>query len=152
MWIVEGDLTMTVGEETKSLGAGDVVVVNPGIEHELVSVPSAQCGGYLRVDPADPDRSFLLMKLTEPPAGCGAKMPIVGLVTPEEFACIRAYVHQIAATLPNLREAQEHARRQLASLSGPHKRLIEAQAHPVRYSDRLEHSRLDLQREFEKQK
>ncbi len=37
MWIIEGDVTMTVGEETKSLGAGDVVVVNPGIEHELHS-------------------------------------------------------------------------------------------------------------------
>ena len=37
MWIVEGDLTMTVGDETKRLGPGDVVVVNPGIEHELYS-------------------------------------------------------------------------------------------------------------------
>lgn len=37
MWIIEGDLTMTVGDETKTLGAGDVVVVNPGIEHELHS-------------------------------------------------------------------------------------------------------------------
>lgn len=35
MWIVEGDVTMTVGEETKTLGAGDVVVVNCGVEHEL---------------------------------------------------------------------------------------------------------------------
>jgi quercetin dioxygenase-like cupin family protein len=37
MWIVEGDVTMTVGDETKTLGAGDVVVVNRGIEHELYS-------------------------------------------------------------------------------------------------------------------
>jgi len=37
MWIIEGDLTMTVGDETKTLGTGDVVVVNPGIEHELHS-------------------------------------------------------------------------------------------------------------------
>jgi quercetin dioxygenase-like cupin family protein len=37
MWIVEGDVTMTVGDETRSLGAGDVVVVNPGVEHELHS-------------------------------------------------------------------------------------------------------------------
>ncbi len=35
MWIVEGDLTMTVGDETRTLGAGDVVVVNRGVEHEL---------------------------------------------------------------------------------------------------------------------
>jgi quercetin dioxygenase-like cupin family protein len=37
MWIVEGDVTMTVGDETRVLGAGDVAVVNPGVEHELHS-------------------------------------------------------------------------------------------------------------------
>jgi quercetin dioxygenase-like cupin family protein len=37
MWIVEGDVTMTVGDETRRLGAGDVVVVNRGVEHELYS-------------------------------------------------------------------------------------------------------------------
>ena len=37
MWIVEGDVTMTVGDETKTLRAGDVVVVNRGIEHELTT-------------------------------------------------------------------------------------------------------------------
>jgi quercetin dioxygenase-like cupin family protein len=37
MWIIEGDLTMTVADETKLLGAGDVVVVNAGVDHELHS-------------------------------------------------------------------------------------------------------------------
>ena len=37
MWIVDGDVTMTVGDETRRLGAGDVVVVNRGVEHELYS-------------------------------------------------------------------------------------------------------------------
>lgn len=37
MWIIEGDVAMTVGDEAKLLGAGDVVVVNPGVEHELHS-------------------------------------------------------------------------------------------------------------------
>jgi quercetin dioxygenase-like cupin family protein len=37
MWIVEGEVTMTVGDETRTLGPGDVVVVNRGIEHELHS-------------------------------------------------------------------------------------------------------------------
>ena len=36
MWIVEGAVTMMIGDETKELVADDVVV-NPGIEHELVS-------------------------------------------------------------------------------------------------------------------
>ena len=30
-------MVMTVGDETRNLGPGDVVVVNRGIEHELVS-------------------------------------------------------------------------------------------------------------------
>ena len=37
MWIVEGDVTMTVGDETRTLRAGDVAVVNRGVEHELHS-------------------------------------------------------------------------------------------------------------------
>lgn len=37
MWIVEGSMRMTVGDETAVLGPGDVVVVNRGVEHELVS-------------------------------------------------------------------------------------------------------------------
>src|SRR6266511_3958951 len=48
---------------------------------------------------------------------------------------------RLAAPLPGLPEAQERARRQLASLPEPHKRLIEAQPYPVRYSDKLERSR-----------
>ena len=37
MWIVDGSMTMTVGDETRVLGPRDVVVVNRGVEHELVS-------------------------------------------------------------------------------------------------------------------
>ena len=37
MWIVDGSLTMTVAGDTKELAAGDLVVVNRGVEHELHS-------------------------------------------------------------------------------------------------------------------
>jgi unsaturated pyranuronate lyase len=37
MAILEGDVTMTIGDETRELGPGDVVVVNRGVEHELHS-------------------------------------------------------------------------------------------------------------------
>lgn len=37
MVVLDGDVTMTVEEETRTLGAGDVVVVNRGREHELRS-------------------------------------------------------------------------------------------------------------------
>ena len=37
MVILEGDVTMTIGDETQELGPGDVVVVNRGVDHELYS-------------------------------------------------------------------------------------------------------------------
>jgi quercetin dioxygenase-like cupin family protein len=37
MAVVEGSVTMTIGDETRDLGPGDVVCVNRGIEHELYS-------------------------------------------------------------------------------------------------------------------
>ena len=37
MAVIEGSVTMTIGDETRELGPGDVVVVNRGIEHELVA-------------------------------------------------------------------------------------------------------------------
>lgn len=37
MAIVDGEVTMTIGEETRSLRAGDVAVAGRGVEHELYS-------------------------------------------------------------------------------------------------------------------
>jgi quercetin dioxygenase-like cupin family protein len=37
MLILEGDVTMTIEDETRTLRAGDTVVVNRGLEHELHS-------------------------------------------------------------------------------------------------------------------
>ena len=37
MYMLEGELEMTVGANTRTLHAGDVVVVNPGVEHSLRS-------------------------------------------------------------------------------------------------------------------
>ena len=37
MVVLDGDLTMSVADETRTLGPGDVVVVNRGLEHELRS-------------------------------------------------------------------------------------------------------------------
>jgi quercetin dioxygenase-like cupin family protein len=37
MAIVEGEVEVTIGEERSTLRAGDVCVMNPGVEHELHS-------------------------------------------------------------------------------------------------------------------
>ena len=37
MYVVDGSLTMTIGDETRELRPGDVCVVNRSVEHELHS-------------------------------------------------------------------------------------------------------------------
>ena len=44
MCVVEGSVTMTIGDETRELGPGDVVCVNRGIEHELHSAGGVMMG------------------------------------------------------------------------------------------------------------
>lgn len=70
-------------------------LTSPDFVSALIGAPADHCEGYLRIDPTDPDRSLLLAKLTDPPAGCGDRMPLVGTLTPNELACIRAYVHEV---------------------------------------------------------
>jgi quercetin dioxygenase-like cupin family protein len=58
MLILDGEVTMTIGDETRTLVAGDVAVVNRGIEHELVSEPGVEFIEALSPVPLDhvPDR------------------------------------------------------------------------------------------------
>ena len=64
MAIVEGSLTMTVGDETRELSAGDTVVVNRGVEHELHSpggVTFIEALGPVPLDHIDdPERDLVL--------------------------------------------------------------------------------------------
>ena len=58
MVILDGEVTMTIGDETRTLVAGDVAVVNRGVEHELVSEPGVEFIEALSPVPLDhvPDR------------------------------------------------------------------------------------------------
>lgn len=58
MVILDGEVTMTIAGETKTLTAGDVVVVNRGIEHALYSEPGVTFLEALAPVPLDhiPDR------------------------------------------------------------------------------------------------
>lgn len=58
MVITEGEVTMTVGDETRNLRAGDVCVVNRGVEHELSSPEGVTFFEALAPVPLDhvPDR------------------------------------------------------------------------------------------------
>ena len=37
MLVLEGSVTMTIGDQTRELGKGDTCIVNRGVEHELYS-------------------------------------------------------------------------------------------------------------------
>jgi quercetin dioxygenase-like cupin family protein len=64
MYVLDGELEMTVGSETRRLGAGDVVVINRGVEHELHS--DTGCTFFEALSPVpldhvdDPDRDLIL--------------------------------------------------------------------------------------------
>ena len=71
MAIVEGDVTMTIGDETRTLGPGDVAVVNRGVEHELHSESGLVFFEALAPVPLDhvPDRERDLVLGAEAGAG-----------------------------------------------------------------------------------
>jgi quercetin dioxygenase-like cupin family protein len=58
MAVIEGSVTMTIGDETRELHPGDVVCVNRGIEHELHSETGVTFFEALSPVPLDhvPDR------------------------------------------------------------------------------------------------
>jgi quercetin dioxygenase-like cupin family protein len=71
MAVLEGDVTMTVGAATRTLGPGDVAVVNRGVEHELRSESGCAFFEALAPVPLDhvPDRGRDLVLGPEGGAG-----------------------------------------------------------------------------------
>ncbi len=63
MLILDGEVEMTIEEETRTLGAGDVVVVNRGLHHKLYSEGGVSFMEALSPVPLDhvPDRSLDLV-------------------------------------------------------------------------------------------
>jgi quercetin dioxygenase-like cupin family protein len=59
MLMLEGEVTMTIDDETRTLRAGETVVVNRGLEHELHSEPGCVFIEALAPVPLDhvPDRA-----------------------------------------------------------------------------------------------
>lgn len=63
MFVLDGEVEMTIEEETKTLTAGDVVVVNRGLNHKLYSENGVQFMEALAPVPLDhvPDKSLDLV-------------------------------------------------------------------------------------------
>ena len=63
----------------------------------LVSVPSTQCDGRLRIDPNDVSMSFILDKIrgrSAIPPGCGDQMPFGSRLNPNEISCVERWIRQ----------------------------------------------------------
>jgi len=74
-------------------------LVSPGVALRLRNVPATRCAGRLRVDPADPDGSFLLEKLGRDDPECGDRMPLLAVpLSAPTIACVREWVESIAQT------------------------------------------------------
>lgn len=66
------------------------------IATQLIGIPSAVCGGELRVVPGDRDASMLVQKLIDPT--CGERMPIDGELADSEVECIASWVDTVEST------------------------------------------------------
>jgi quercetin dioxygenase-like cupin family protein len=64
MAIIDGEVTMTIGDETQVMRTGDVAVVNRGVEHELYSEGGVEFFEALAPVPLDhvpdPERDLVL--------------------------------------------------------------------------------------------
>ena len=64
MWILDGEIEMTVGGERRTVRADDIVVINRGVEHALASPTGATFLEALSPVPrdhvADPERDLVL--------------------------------------------------------------------------------------------
>jgi hypothetical protein len=82
--------------------SGSLVLETGASFDELVGVepftPAAQRDGFLRVDPGDPDNSFLVIKLELPAGGTvelGSPMPLIGdRLSDVEIQLIRDWITQ----------------------------------------------------------
>lgn len=78
---------------------GDLVLVDGQSFAELVEVEPfnipAREDGLLRVTPGDPDASFLVIKLEDPPLEYGSRMPMIGPpLTPTQIQLVRDWIAQ----------------------------------------------------------
>ena len=81
-----------------STTASGALVLEPEASYEALvgvapAVEAASAAGQLRVDPGNPDNSFLLVKLAGPPLGQGSRMPLTGEpLDGAEMALIRDWI------------------------------------------------------------
>lgn len=79
---------------------GNLDLISPGVFERLEGVASHECGDFLRVDPAEPDNSFLFLKITgRQGPGCGQRMPQVSFLTNTQISCLQRWIRLNVADL-----------------------------------------------------
>ncbi len=74
------------------------------VAERLVGIEASSCSGHALIDPQNPSQSFLLERLSEEPDCDGmmvGRMPQGGSLTPEQIACVAAWVEEVAAEYPD---------------------------------------------------
>jgi hypothetical protein len=75
--------------------AGELDMISPGLEGRLLD-QDATCPAEVLVDTMNPENSFLLDKVASAAPRCGGeRMPLGGMLPPEEIACIREWINLI---------------------------------------------------------
>ena len=70
----------------------------PGLADSLLGAPSRQNGAFMLIDPEDPSRSYLLIKLTGADGMKGRKMPMMKPpLGGEDLGTVMTWVREIAA-------------------------------------------------------
>ncbi len=75
-------------------GGPRIDLVSSGVIDRLLDVPS-DCGDLLLIDSTDPERSYLLNKVSSQPE-CGTPMPVAGSLSADDLACLEAWVTSMA--------------------------------------------------------
>ncbi|HVU03460.1 MAG TPA: hypothetical protein VHE30_16990 [Polyangiaceae bacterium] len=77
--------------------AAQMNLLSPCVADRIVGTP-ATCSGRLIVDPEDPERSFMLEKLTTDTPECGGEsMPYDNHLDRADLSCMKAWIRAIAA-------------------------------------------------------
>jgi hypothetical protein len=77
---------------------GNLDLISPNVERRLVGVRATQCTERQRIDPSNPELSFLLEKLERDDPECGDRMPVHDQpLSRNEIACVREWVEELAA-------------------------------------------------------
>ena len=78
-----------------ALGAQQGMNLSPGAAYiNIVRVPSAERPDLHRIEPGDPDRSYLVKKLRGDPDITGLRMPNGGTLTPAEIQLVIDWVRR----------------------------------------------------------